>query len=454
MAEVEEKASSTSERLREEYRRHVQSQISHDLVDTISMLEQHQVELLQLSDQLKQAKKQVTDSASDTKATINAVFEEFIAAVNETVNDRRQKLLGEVQQMEDEALGPLDQCERILESRVREAAERLEQGKRLEKHGGVMAKDTVMRFQEEAGAMTNLPEVPVLCAVPCISVEFPTDPTFIEEVREVIEQAGNVSRMGPVQITNIVERPGALLVTWEEVDEDVSDDGLEFCLQCSNTGATDPHTALFHTKYRGPDYSFLLRDLKSGESYLLRVASRREGSRSFGPWSLTQSAVTTIPHFRWQEDGCSGWSMADEGRLATKVNSDLEVLHSKGPLITAGTSVLFKVVSGGVGCSDEGLGLCCRPVTGPEQLLLPGTLFLSAQGCVFLDGVSRVTRLPAIQEGSQVSFAVEKVSSTKVRVYIESQDKQVTYEWAVPDVQEGLYFVATFGEPKWRISVH
>lgn len=60
MAEVEEKASSTSERLREEYRRHVQSQISHDLVDTISMLEQHQVELLQLCDQLKQAKKQVS----------------------------------------------------------------------------------------------------------------------------------------------------------------------------------------------------------------------------------------------------------------------------------------------------------------------------------------------------------------------------------------------------------
>lgn len=45
----------------------------------------------------------------------------------------------------------------------------------------------------------------------------------------------------------------------------------------------------------------------------------------------------------WQEDGCSGWSMADEGRLATKVTSDLEVLHSKGPLITPGTSVLFKV---------------------------------------------------------------------------------------------------------------
>lgn len=46
-------------------------------------------------------------------------------------------------------------------------------------------------------------------------------------------------------------------------------------------------------------------------------------------------------------------------------------------------------------------------------------------GLVFLDGVRRVTRLPAIQEKSQVSFAVEKVSSTKLRVYIESQEKQV-----------------------------
>ncbi|XP_045600126.1 cytokine receptor-like factor 3 [Procambarus clarkii] len=454
MSEVEEKASSTSERLREEYRRHVKTQISHDLVDTIATLEQHQEHLLQLCDQLKLAKKQVTNSASETKATINAVFDSFIAAVNESVNLRRRKLLDEVKEVEEEARGPLDQCENVLETRVREAVERIEQGKRLQQHGGVMAKDTVIRYQEEAAAMTSLPEVPALCAVPSVSVEFPGEPSLIEEVQDLIDQAGRVSRMGPVQITNIVEQPGALLVSWEEVDEDVSDDGLEFCFECSNTGATDHHTAIFHTKYVGPDYSFLLRDLRAGESYLLRVASRREGSKSFGPWSLVQSAVTNIPHYKWKSGCSSGWSIADDGRLASKVTSDLEVLHSDGPLLRAGSSVLFKVVCGGVGCSDEGLGLCCQPVTGPEQLLLPGALFLSAQGCVFLDGISRVTRLPAIQDKSQVSFAVEKVSSTKFRVYIESQEKQVTYEWGVPSAQEGLYFVATFGEARWKISVH
>lgn len=41
------------------------------------------------------------------------------------------------------------------------------------------------------------------------------------------------------------------------------------------------------------------------------------------------------------------------------------------------------MLSGGGGMSDEGVGLSCQPVTGPEQLLLTGTLFLSAQGGLF-----------------------------------------------------------------------
>ncbi|KAK8403515.1 hypothetical protein O3P69_000526 [Scylla paramamosain] len=448
--------SSAGERLREEYRRHVQTQLSHDLVDTIASLQQHQHHLQQLSEQLELATKQVKSSATETKDTINATLDAFLITVNEAVSARRQQLLDEVQQVEEEALGPLEQCGRELACRLDEVEERVTQGERLQRHSGVMARDTVLRFQEEAAAMTSLPEVPALCAVPSVSVEFPHDPSLEDEVRELVGRAGRVSRMGPVQITNIVEQPGALLVSWEEVDEDVSDEGLEFCLECSNTGATDPHAAVFTRKYEGPDYSFLLRDLKAGENYLLRVASRREGASCFGPWSLVQAASTNRSHFKWSNSSSasSAWTVADDGRLACKTSDEPEVLHSEAPLLKPGSSVLFKILRGGGGCSDEGLGLSCMPVMGPEHLLLPGTLFLSAQGCVFLDGVSRVTRLPAIQDKSQVSFAVEKVSSSKVRVYIESQEKQVTYEWGVPSAQDGLYFLASFGEPRWKISVH
>lgn len=48
-------------------------------------------------------------------------------------------------------------------------------------------------------------------------MEFPSNPTLTQEVQELVKEAGKVSRMGPVQITNIVEQPGALLVSWEEV---------------------------------------------------------------------------------------------------------------------------------------------------------------------------------------------------------------------------------------------
>ncbi|KAG0720756.1 Cytokine receptor-like factor 3 [Chionoecetes opilio] len=472
--------SSTGERLREEYRRHVQTQLSHDLVDAIANLQQHHHHLQQLSEQLEQATTQVRSSATDTKDAINATLDGLLASVHDAVTAKRQQLLDEVQevgvcvslsvgvgmydfaatyhlnllQVEEEALGPLEQCGREVAGRLEEAGQRVAQGERLQHHSGVMARDTVLRFQEEAAAMTSLPEVPALCAVPSVSVDFPSDPSLEEEVRELVARAGRVSRMGPVQITNIVEQPGALLVSWEEVDEDVSDEGLEFSLEVSNTGAADHHSAVFCRRYEGPDYSFLLRDMKAGEAYLLRVASRREGSAAFGPWSLVQTASTNISHFKWSSGNGGGWSVVDAGRLAIKMSCDSEVLHSEAPLLKPGSGVLFKILRGGGGCSDEGLGLSCAPVTGPEHLLLPGTLFLSAQGCVFLDGVSRVTRLPPIQDKSLVSFAVEKVSSTKVRVYIESQEKQVTYEWGVPNAQDGLYFVASFGEPRWKISVH
>lgn len=41
--------------------------------------------------------------------------------------------------------------------------------------------------------------------------------------------------------------------------------------------------------------------------------------------------------------GTGGWSVADDGRLASKITSDVDVLHSDGPLLKAGSSVLFKV---------------------------------------------------------------------------------------------------------------
>lgn len=62
-------------------------------------------------------------------------------------------------QVEEEAVSPLEQCAEVVGVRVKETMERIEQGRRLQKHPGVLAKDTVIRFQEEAAAMTRLVHV-------------------------------------------------------------------------------------------------------------------------------------------------------------------------------------------------------------------------------------------------------------------------------------------------------
>lgn len=61
----------------------------------------------------------------------------------------------------------------------------------------------------------RLPEVPSLSEVPFITTNF-TDDLF-KEIQSLVDSDGRVYERAPVQITEVEERPGALLVKWEEV---------------------------------------------------------------------------------------------------------------------------------------------------------------------------------------------------------------------------------------------
>jgi len=61
-----------------------------------------------------------------------------------------------------------------------------------------------------------LPAIPALEEVPHIS--FQSKASFLHsQLEESIMNLGSVSQMGPVQITQMEEKPGALLISWEEV---------------------------------------------------------------------------------------------------------------------------------------------------------------------------------------------------------------------------------------------
>lgn len=63
---------------------------------------------------------------------------------------------------------------------------------------------------------SSLPAVPTLEEVPDISFQCAMESVSVK-VEQTLSGVGAVSRMGPVQVTDVDEKPGALLVRWEEV---------------------------------------------------------------------------------------------------------------------------------------------------------------------------------------------------------------------------------------------
>ena len=62
---------------------------------------------------------------------------------------------------------------------------------------------------------SSLPEVPALVDVPCISAQL--DDSLLGFLRDRVSRHGSVSSHPPVQIEELQERPGGILVRWCKV---------------------------------------------------------------------------------------------------------------------------------------------------------------------------------------------------------------------------------------------
>lgn len=62
---------------------------------------------------------------------------------------------------------------------------------------------------------SSLPEVPALVDVPCVSAQF--DDSLLSLLRDRVARHGAVSSHPPVQIEELQERPGSILVRWCKV---------------------------------------------------------------------------------------------------------------------------------------------------------------------------------------------------------------------------------------------
>ncbi|KAF2355634.1 hypothetical protein FHG87_013610 [Trinorchestia longiramus] len=469
----------------------VKAKIKEDLEDSLSHLHMHKDELGELLKKLQLAEDQVTESITASRKEVEDSCSSLLQLLTNVITRRQQDLLAKLDKVEEEALSPLHDCKSLLSESVQSTHVLLEQGHALccstakgaaDAKNPVITKDSVYKFQKQAALRNCLPSVPEPHAVASVSVEFAAATPSV--VTTLLQQYGRVRWVGPVQITTVLERPGSLMVHWQEVsseDEDDDDEEREFVLQCSGANE-DLAFAQYRTVYTGPESCFLLQQVCTGAKYWLRVAhvlDRREeetclicgseavfppvssectdadGSAS-GTWSLPRQCSTNLPHYRWSDT--EGWRVADEGRLATKTCSEASVICTAEAQVAIDCSLSLLMVSGSDGCCDDGVALSWRPPTAPDLLSAPGCLFLSATGSVIVDGEPRLMKLPCLSPGSVVSVNVEHTaSSSKLRVHMETAGKRVTYDWPVPaefSTDPRLYFCACFAGPSWTVRVY
>ncbi|XP_063222608.1 cytokine receptor-like factor 3 [Bacillus rossius redtenbacheri] len=407
--------------------------------------------LEELIESVQRAEMQIRSSAGATLAEIDSAFDQLARTLSCELERRRERLRREALDMQDESLGPLEACRELIAGKLATTRGYIAQGRHL--LDGTAGHDEALAFADQASQLGSLPAVPNLEEVPELSFQCAVAGVARELAREV-RAIGAVSRMGPVQLTDLSAKPGALLVHWEEVDYERAVDVHSFRLQLAYgdvRGQEQLEACNYHDVYEGPERQFLVRDLQPDTPYTFRVCCRAEGSAGWSAWSLPRVAATAQPPFRW-DDSNTNYVVTNEGKIASKVSAEQSLLLSSAAQFGPCHSIEFTVLECGVGCSDEGLGLVDE-LTEKDTLVQPGCFFINTKGSVFVDGVEKTTRLPALQKGSKVCFTCEHIRAGRMRVNVDSGDKAVTYDWDVHSLGQKLYFALCFGQAGWKVLV-
>nr|CAD7433156.1 unnamed protein product [Timema monikensis] len=455
----------------------MESMSKKNIIETVDTAKDYACKLEDLLSSVKGANDQIQTSTQKTISEIDSTFDLLVSTLLESLNKRRALLRTEALRLRDDGLAPLKACRDIIDEKLRATKLYIEEGRNILRVGGLTTSlEKTLCFTEQASLLGSLPAVPNLEEVADLSFQCPVE-SIVPELQQCVANIGQVSRMGPVQITEVHEKPGALLVHWEEVGTLVDPIGAWFDLgklgallvqweEVDYERVVDVHSfrlqlaygdvrgqdhlqlSNYHDAYVGPEGQHLVRDLRPGVPYTFRVCCRVEGSSDWSAWSLPRVALTHQQPFCWGESN-SNYLITNEKKLASKTSPEQSVLLSRTAQFGPGHSIEFTVLECGIGCSDEGLGLVAGPVEG-ENLIQPGCLFVNTQGSVFVDGAEKTTKLPSLQKCSKVCFTCENIRDGKIRVNVDSDNKTVTYDWSV---RCPLYFAVCFGEMGWKVMV-
>ncbi|XP_023647801.1 cytokine receptor-like factor 3 isoform X2 [Paramormyrops kingsleyae] len=428
--------------------------------ENIEAAQNYRAELQQRLHGLNQARKQVRGSASQTQEVLRRHFQELQAGVSRLLNERLGLLLEEVDAIEQDSVRPLDDCQKLIEHGVSAADELLREGEAAIRCGIGEKDDKLGSFTKKALQiqLDSLPEVPALVDVPCLSAQL--DDSLLSAVTERIARHGSVAAHPPVQIEELVERPGGVLVRWCKVDDDFT--VQDYRLQYRRGNASQ-----YEDAYIGKDSEFLVLHLDPHTDHLFRVCARGDGRAEWSPWSVPQTGYTTLAPHEWRPNS-DGYILSSRRNIAMRSDSpsSARVLYSSSPTYFCGQTLTFQIMAAGQVHKQDSLGVCVEDTSGAESLQKDRAVCISTNGAVFVNGKEMTNQLPAISPGSAVTFDMEVVGlfpmtnnnmndggNCKLRVTIGSGNREVVFDWLLDQGVDCLFFGCSFVYPGWKVLV-
>lgn len=415
---------------------------------------------------IKSTQEGVKSSISEAQSQVEENFKQIKNEVIHMLDCRQKALLNTIAEIERKDLDPLAHLVGKLNEELGKA------GQLIEKGNSSLDEDDATLLSEGKNLQNELQISPIRYPdTPCISQTLSV--TFSESnthsVVDAISSLGELSMTGTLQIAELMEHPGAILVQWYDEtysdSESITDYSLiqEYMLQCCRTNNKGNDDSVFSTVYCGEELSHLVTDLEPHVSYTFRVCGRYGSEAKWGSWSIPRSGITTLDQHEWSADDCLNqnklavYQLSNRRKTATKVFPDCsKVLRSRTMSYKLDTALVFKIDETGDPSNGDGIGITTASFdfsNAKQVLQCPGSVSLNSKGIVYVNGTPMTTRLPQLKRASIVVFEASRVSKGKLRVSITLNDKLVTFDWQVDSDGNGFYFAMGFQHSGWQVSV-
>ncbi|XP_062976000.1 cytokine receptor-like factor 3 [Elgaria multicarinata webbii] len=424
--------------------------------ESIEAARTYRRELQQRLKGLHLARQQIKDSAALTRDVLEQHFSDLKGTLRKLLDERLVTLLQEVDAIEQESIKPLDECQKLIEHGVGTADELVREGESAIRGVTREDGDKLCSFTKKALhiQLDSLPEVPSLVDVPSLSAQL--DDSLLTIVKSQIFNHGTVASQPPVQIEELIEKPGGILVQWCKVDEDFIPQ--DYRLQYRKSTASH-----FEDVYVGSDTEFIVLHIDPNIDYQFRVCARGDGRQEWSPWSVSQIGRSTLVPHEWTP-GFEGYSLSSRRNIALRNDSQTAgVLYSKAPTYYCGQTLTFRIETVGQPDKKDSIGVCVERQNSCGSLQRDKAVCVSTNGAVFVNGKEMTNQLPAITSGSAVTFDMEAVNlgpsnnneggSFKLRVTISSNNREVVFDWVLDYYSESLYFGCSFSHPGWKVLV-